>query len=100
MLARLVWTVTMKSCEACRLTESQALADAKTLGLLEEFRCGVYTCCQINAWAQEQWLAWFEAVEADAFRTQDGLGPVEESEAEAMLVPVRLRRPVPWYRRA
>ena len=90
----------MKSCEACGLTESQALADAKTLGLLEEFKCGIYTCCQINAWAQEQWLAWFEAVEADAFRTQDGLGPVEESEAEAMLVPVRLRRPVPWYRRA
>jgi hypothetical protein len=26
----------------------------------------VYTCCQIAKWANEQWLAWFEATQEDS----------------------------------
>ena len=88
----------MKSCEACGLTESQASADAKTLGLLEEFRSGVYSCCQIANWANEQWLAWFEAT--DGNDTEPGVAGIElPEEEERVLVPVRFRRPVPRFRR-
>ena len=52
-------------CMNCGRTESQITADAKTLGLLQEFQSGVYTCCQIADWADEQWLAWFEATQQD-----------------------------------
>jgi hypothetical protein len=87
----------MKSCDACGLTETQALADAKTLGLLEEFRGGVYTCCQVAMWANEQWLAWFDAVDGGGTELAAGIELPEEPE-ESLLVPVRLRRPVPWSR--
>jgi hypothetical protein len=50
----------------CGHTESQVVADARALGLLEEFQCGVDTCCQIAAWADEQSLAWFEATTEDS----------------------------------
>jgi len=86
-------------CTKCGRNVSQTTADAKTLGLLQELHCGVYTCCQIAQWADEQCLAWSEATRADANHPVDAtLGP-EQSEAEALLVPVRFRRPqVPWYR--
>jgi hypothetical protein len=88
----------MKSCEACGLTESQASADARTLGLLEEFRGGVYTCCQIAMWANEQWLAWFQAIHADNSGHALAEFALPEEQEEQVLVPVRLRRRVPWYR--
>ena len=53
-------------CPKCGRTEAQITADAKTLGLLQEFQSGVYNCCQIVEWADEQWLAWFEATEEDS----------------------------------
>jgi hypothetical protein len=88
-------------CTSCRRTESQIIADAKTLGLLQEFQSAVYTCCQIVAWADEQSLAWFEATEEDS-RLVDkmtGRPQFDDSEGEGVLVPVRLRRrQVPWYR--
>jgi len=90
----------MKCCEACGLAESQAVTDAKTLGLFEEFRCGVYSCCQVGAWADEQWLAWFEALDEDMRNAETGLGWAEQSESDTALIPVRFRRPVPWFRRA
>jgi hypothetical protein len=87
----------MKSCDACGLTETQALADAKTLGLLEEFRGGVYTCCQVAMWGDEQWLAWLDAVDGGGTELAAGIELPEEPE-ESLLLPVRLRRPVPWFR--
>ena len=72
-----------------------------SLGLLQELQCGVYNCCQIVQWADEQRLAWFEATEGDSGLV-DNLTrrpQVDEGETEGVLVPVRLRRrEVPWYR--
>jgi hypothetical protein len=56
----------ISKCRLCGCTEADSIADAKTLGLEEELQKGVYTCCQIAAWAHEQWLAWFEATNEDA----------------------------------
>jgi hypothetical protein len=87
------------TCRTCGRTESQAIADARAVGLHQEFQSGIYTCCQIAQWADEQWLAWFKATRADFNRVDDVTGGPELGEAEALLVPVRLRRPqVPWYR--
>jgi hypothetical protein len=93
-------TMTNK-CTNCGRTESQIAADAKTLGLLQEFQSGVYTCCQIVAWADEQCLAWFEATEEDSKLVDNTTvrPQFDESDSEGVLVPVRLRRrQVPWYR--
>ena len=86
-------------CSACGYTESQAIADARTLGLEEELQSGLYTCCQIAEWADEQWLAWLEAAEEDGKLAHDVANLLDLDETKASLVPVRLRRPqVPWYR--
>jgi hypothetical protein len=82
-------------CTKCGRAEPQITADARTLGLLQELQSGMYTCCQISQWADEQWLAWCNATQEDQSVT---IRP-EFSEVELVLVPVRLRRPqVPWYR--
>jgi hypothetical protein len=84
-------------CMKCGRAEPQVTADAETLGVLQELQSGVYTCCQISQWADEQWLAWFKATQED----QDVTIRPEFSEPELVLVPVRLRRQqVPWYRTA
>ena len=87
-----------KVCEICGYNQSQVLADAKSLGLEEEFERGIYTCCQITEWADEQWLAWFEAIGADEDRLREAARLLQPPE-ENVFVPVRLRQPqVPWYR--
>ena len=88
-------------CRKCGRTESQTMADAKTLGLLQELQSGVYTCCEVSQWADEQWLAWFEATQEDG-KAGDGVTIRPEfTENDVVLVPVRLRRPqVPWYKKA
>ena len=53
-------------CPKCGRMEAQIIADAKTLGLLQEFQSGVYNCCQIVEWADEQCCAWIEAAEGDS----------------------------------
>jgi hypothetical protein len=84
----------------CGCTESQVVADARTLGLLQEFQSGIYTCCQIADWAHEQWSAWVQATQEDAKDRNDvNATSTEVDETEAVLVPVRFRRPVPWFRR-
>jgi len=87
------------TCTDCGRKEPQIIADAKTLGLLEEFQSGIYTCCQISEWADEQSRCWFEATQLDGGRVDDLTGKAGIAEAETVLVPVRLRRPqVPWHR--
>jgi hypothetical protein len=87
-------------CSACGYTKSQAIADARTLGLQRELQRGIYTCCQIAEWADEQWLAWLEAAEQDGKPCDDVAKLLELDEAKAPLVPIRLPRPeVPWYRK-
>jgi hypothetical protein len=89
----------ISKCRLCGCTEADSIADAKTLGLEEELQNDVYTCCQIAAWAHEQWLAWFEATNEDAKRGCEKTVCADYEKAEVALVPVRFRRPVPWFRR-
>jgi hypothetical protein len=75
------------------------LGSTPPVGLQEELQSGVFTCCQIAEWADEQWLAWLEAAEEDGRPTDDVTKLLESDETKAALVPVRLRRPqVPRYR--
>lgn len=89
------------NCKRCGRMESEITADAKTLGLLQELESGVYTCCQITQWADEQCLAWFEAIQQDG-KLVDDITTARGgfSESEFVLVPVRPRRAqVSWYRK-
>jgi hypothetical protein len=90
----------MNSSDGCRCTNSQAMADAKTLGLEQEFQSGIYTCCQIAEWAEEQWSAWAQATHEDADCRNDGSIGAELGNEQGALVPLRFLRPVPWFRRA
>ena len=81
-------------CRSCGSTESQAIADARTLSLLRELENGVYTCCQIVEWADEQWLAWMEAAEEDGKPMDEVTRPLESAEVETVFVPIRLRYPL------
>ena len=87
-----------EKCASCGRSESQVIADARAVGLLQEFECGLYTCCQISEWADEQWLAWFTAAHEDG-TCADELNRRFRPGIEPLLVPVRFRGPqVPWYR--
>jgi hypothetical protein len=83
-----------KECTKCGRTKSRIAADAKNLGLLQEFQSGAYNCCQIVEWAEEQWLAWLEATMEDSTLADNMTGPsqVDEGDSEGVLFPVRLRR--------
>jgi hypothetical protein len=81
-----------KMCTICDSTEPQAIANAKALGLEQEFQGGMYTCCQVAKWAAEQSLAWQEAARENATPSDDLTKPAESPQTEAALVPVRLRR--------
>jgi hypothetical protein len=87
------------TCATCGHTESQAIVEAKTLGLEQEFQSGIYTCCQIAEWAAEQSLAWFEATCDSSKPDGDDTRLLESDGMEPVLVPVRTRRAqVPWFR--
>ncbi|MBV8552630.1 MAG: hypothetical protein JOY54_15135 [Acidobacteriaceae bacterium] len=88
------------TCGVCGSTESEAIADAKAIGLQEEFEHGVYTCCQVAEWAYEQAVAWFEATDEDSQRAGPEGVRSELREAQPVYVYVRSRRSqVPWYRK-
>ena len=84
----------MNICRFCGCTESQAKADAMVLGLKDEFEKGLYICCQVVAWADEQWLAWTEAASEDGQPLDQATKPLEiqEAEPEPLLVRVRSKR--------
>jgi hypothetical protein len=71
-----------EKCRTCGSTESQIVDDARTLGLLKELQSGIYTCCQIVVWADEQWLAWTQAAEEDGKAVDDVTRPLESAEGE------------------
>jgi hypothetical protein len=81
----------MKACRFCGCTESQARADARVLGLADEFESGLHSCCQLVAWADEQWLAWIEAASEDGKPVDKVTEPLEILEAEPEPVLVRVR---------
>jgi hypothetical protein len=89
----------VERCESCGRSASQVLTDAKALGLHQELQSGIYTCCQISQWADEQWSAWFQATGEDAIPADEMIKPPDFSATEPVLVHVRFRRPqVPWRR--
>jgi hypothetical protein len=57
--------------------------------LLKELRSGIYTCCQIVVWADEQWLAWVEAAEEDGKAVDNVTSPFDSADGETVVVPVR-----------
>jgi hypothetical protein len=79
-------------CRRCGCTEALAAADARALGCLDEFLAGIYTCCQVVQWADEQWIAWQEASCEDGKPIEEVTGPLE-IEPDSLLVPVRVRKP-------
>jgi hypothetical protein len=86
-------------CPVCGKTKSEAMADAKAIGLQEAFERGVYTCCQVAEWADEQALAWVQATHEDSWCEPGESDSAELSEGPPVFVYVRRRRPqVPWYR--
>jgi len=80
----------MTICRHCGCTASQAAADALVLGFEDEFEAGAYSCCQVVAWADEQWLAWTEAAAEDGRPEEEVTKPLEILECPS-LVPIRLR---------
>ena len=81
-----------RTCRICDSTEPQAIANARALDLEQEFQGGMYTCCQVAKWADEQSLAWLEAAHETATPAHDLTKLAELPQTEAALVPVRLRR--------
>ncbi|HEY6988868.1 MAG TPA: hypothetical protein VH369_10815 [Bryobacteraceae bacterium] len=81
----------MRVCRFCGCTESQARADARVLGLVDEFESGLHGCCQLVAWADEQWLAWMEAASEDGKPVDKVTKPLEIVEAEPEPVVIRVR---------
>lgn len=79
-------------CRICDSTEAQATANARALGLEQEFQGGIYTCCQVAKWASEQSLAWLEMAHEDGTLAHDPTKLPDSPQTEAALVPVRLRR--------
>lgn len=93
-------------CLNCGRTRFEAIAEAKTLGLEQELLGGLYTCCQIGEWADEQLMAWLDATCDDgksnvekAPTLYEPVDLVELGETEEIFVHVRTRRQrVPWFR--
>jgi hypothetical protein len=79
-------------CRRCGCKEAQAIADARALNFLDEFLAGIYTCCQVAQWADEQWLAWLEAGREDGKPLEEVTRPLEV-ESDALFVPVHLTTP-------
>lgn len=52
-------------CEQCGCTPSEATAEARALGLEQEFQAGIYTCCELDRLGEEQWRACLEAAVAE-----------------------------------
>ena len=87
-------------CPACGRTESEAMADARALGLQQEFERETYTCCQIGEWAEEQAIAWLEAIYEDGPCADNENVTAEQSDGQPVYVFVRARRvQVPWYKK-
>lgn len=67
----------MTICRQCGCTPAQATADALVLGFQDEYRAGIYNCCQVVAWADEQWIAWTEAAVEDGKSEEEATKPLE-----------------------
>ena len=81
-------------CRSCGCNQLQAAADARAVGFEEEFASGIYTCCQVLQWADEQWLICLHAAEQDGrVPEEDVTRPLEISAPAREYVHVRSRKP-------
>ena len=78
-------------CDSCKCNHLQARLYARTLDFEDEFLGGMYSCCQVVEWSEEQWLAWREAAREDG-KTIEELTPPESEEAEKVFVKAPRRR--------
>lgn len=69
-------------CRRCGCNEALALADARAVGFQDEFLAGIYTCCQVVQWADEQWVAWQDAAREDggALKKSPGLWKSDQTQ--------------------
>ncbi|MBV8571991.1 MAG: hypothetical protein JO319_15340 [Acidobacteriaceae bacterium] len=81
-------------CTVCGYSESKVIAGARLLGLEADFRSGLYSCCQIAQWADEQSAAWLEAMQQDQDAASARKNAVESVDPEAAVVYVRRRRKI------
>jgi hypothetical protein len=80
-------------CTVCGYSESRVIADVRALGLEEGFAARLYSCCQIARWADEQSLAWLQAIREDREAASAARNSAGDSvDPEAALVYVRKRR--------
>ena len=79
-------------CRGCGCNEALALADARAVGFQDEFLAGIYTCCQVVQWADEQWVAWQDAAREDGRGPEEVTRPLEVG-PDAAFVPVLVRKP-------
>jgi hypothetical protein len=79
-------------CTVCGYSESRVIGEARALGLEEGFAERLYSCCQIARWADEQWLAWLQAIREEAEAASARNSAVDSVDPEAALVYVRKRR--------
>jgi hypothetical protein len=73
-------------CTVCEYSESRVIADTRALGFEEGFRSGSYSRCQIAQWADEQRLAWSQAIREDAEAASARNSAVDAVDQEAALV--------------
>ena len=78
-------------CRHCGRNDSEVMAEAEALGFQDEFRDGLYSCCEIVQWAGEQWRAWLDAAKEDAQNGREAKRP-ERGDLEELFLPVRARR--------
>jgi len=81
------------ACRLCGCNAAQAAAHARAVGLENDFQNGIYTCCQVAQWADEQWLVWIQAAAEDIQPTDDVTLSLKAAESQPTFVPVRIRRP-------
>ncbi|MBV8073744.1 MAG: hypothetical protein JO270_27875 [Acidobacteriaceae bacterium] len=68
------------------------MAEAEALGFQDEFRDGLYSCCEIVQWAEEQWRAWLDAAKEDAQNGREVKRP-GGGDPEELFLRTRVRRP-------
>jgi hypothetical protein len=77
-------------CRHCGCSPDHAEADALVVGLRSEYLAGEYSCCQVVAWADEQWLAFAEAAMEDGKSEDEATKRLEIMDCSGV-VPIRLR---------
>ncbi len=80
-------------CNSCGCDRAQAVLYARAIDFEAEFLAGLYDCCQVVQWSEEQWLAWREAACEDGKTIDEVMPALGSEEPEKAFVKVQIRRP-------